>query len=184
MSIKTALVPIADGSEDIETVCIVDVLRRASVDVTVASVMPATRLDITAARKTRIIADKHITQCCDSLFDLIVLPGGLIGAENLRDCPELIRMLQQQKSERRWFAAICASPAVVLATHGLERDIKTTSHPGFTDRLSHFENARTVVDKNCVTSQGPGTALEFALTLVELLLGRGARDEVAAPMVV
>lgn len=183
MTTKTALVPIADGSEDIESVTIIDVLRRAGVDVTVASVMPEQRLQITAARGTRIVADAPIEQCHQLHYDLIALPGGLPGANHLRDCALLIRMLQQQKAAGRLFAAICAAPAVVLATHQLEQDYHTTSHPGFTAQLHHFRNERTVVDRNCITSQGPGTALEFSLTLVEALLGAEKRAQVAAPMV-
>jgi len=183
MTSKTALVPIADGSEDIESVAIIDVLRRAGVTVTVASVMPAGRLQITAARGTCIVADAHIEDCAEQCFDLIALPGGLPGANHLRDCPQLIHMLQQQKDRGRYFAAVCASPAVVFASHGLEQGYATTSHPGFTAQLSQFRDQRTVVDRNCITSQGPGTAIEFALTLVEALLGSAVRDQVAAPMV-
>lgn len=183
MRSKTALVPIADGSEDIEAVCIIDVLRRAGIEVTVASVMPNEQLEITAARKTRIVADAHISQCVDQSYDLIALPGGLPGAEHLRDCPVLIELLKSQKNSGRWFAAICASPAVVFASHGLEREFVTTAHPGFTDKLSQFRNDRVVLDRNCITSQGPGTALEFSLALVEALLGTEKRAEVAAPMV-
>ena len=183
MTQKTALVPIADGSEDIESVTIIDVLRRAGVDVTVASVMPEQRLQIIAARGTRIVADAHIDQCRDKTFDLIALPGGMPGANHLRDSAVLIEMLRQQKASGRCYSAICASPAVVFATHNLETDIRTTCHPGFTEQLHHFANQRTVVDGNCVTSQGPGTALEFSLTLVEILLGKEKRAQVGAPMV-
>lgn len=178
-----ALIPIADGSEDIETVAIIDILRRAEVDVTVASVMPDARLQVTASRGTRIVADTHIDDCQHQAFDLIALPGGLPGANHLRDCGTLIHMLREQKDSGRYFAAICASPAVVFASHGLEQGYATTCHPGFTDQLSQFKNARTVVDRHCITSQGPGTALEFALTLVEALLGKEKRAAVAAPMV-
>lgn len=183
MPTKTALVPIADGSEDIESVTIIDVLRRAGIDVTVASVMPEQRTQITAARGTRIIADTHIESCSQQHFDLIALPGGIPGANHLRDCPVLIEMLRQQRDAGHWFTAICASPAVVFATHQLTTDYETTAHPGFTAHLHHFRDARTVVDRNCITSQGPGTALEFSLTLVEVLLGKEKRDQVAAPMV-
>lgn len=179
----TALIPIADGSEDIESVTIIDVLRRAEVNVTVASVMPDQRLQIVASRGTRIVADTHINECLTQTWDLIALPGGLPGANHLRDCPVLITLLQQQKQSGRWFTAICASPAVVFAHHQLDTDLQTTSHPGFTDQLRHFRNQRVVIDRNCVTSQGPGTAIEFALTLVEVLLGKEKRDQVAAPMV-
>lgn len=180
---KTALVPIADGSEDIETVCIIDVLRRAGVEVTVASVMPEGRRSVIAARKTRIEADTHIDTCANNTYDLIALPGGIPGAEHLRDSAVLIGMLKTQKDSGRWYAAICASPAVVFAPHGLERDINTTAHPAFTGQLTQFRNNRVVQDKNCITSQGPGTALEFSLALVAVLLGQDKRDEVAAPMV-
>ncbi len=183
MTTKTALVPIADGSEDIESVTIIDVLRRAGVEVTVASVMPQQRLQITAARGTRIVADTSIDVCVNQTFDLIALPGGLPGANHLRDCTPLINMLRKQRDEGRWFTAICASPAVVLASHKLETDFTTTAHPGFTEHLHHFRNERVVVDRHCITSQGPGTALEFALTLVEALLGSEIRTRVSAPMV-
>ena len=183
MTAKTALVPIADGSEDIESVTIIDVLRRAGVEVTVASVMPEQRLQITAARGTRIVADAHIEHCLATQYDLIALPGGLPGANHLRDCAPLIALLRTQREAGRWFSAICASPAVVFASHNLDADYGTTSHPGFTDQLHHFQNQRTVMDRNCITSQGPGTALEFSLALVEALLGKDKRDQVAAPMV-
>ncbi|MGB1059979.1 MAG: DJ-1 family glyoxalase III [Ketobacter sp.] len=182
MSVKTALVPVADGSEDIETVCIIDVLRRAEVAVTVACVM-AGRLEIEAARGTRIVADINIEDCRHLQYDLIALPGGLAGAENLRDCATLIEMLNRQRDSGQWFAAICASPALVFAGHHLDEGVRTTAHPGFTQSLSAFQDATTVVDRHCITSQGPGTAIEFALTLVEALLGKAKREEVAKPMV-
>ncbi|MAR90158.1 MAG: DJ-1 family glyoxalase III [Pseudomonadota bacterium] len=183
MSKQRVLVPIADGSEDIESATIIDVLRRAELEVTVASVMPEGRLEITAARGIRMVADAHIEQCQGQTFDLIALPGGAKGAENLRDSELLIEMLREQRDSGRWFAAICASPAVVFASHGLEQGFATTGHPNFTEQLSDHRNQRVVVDRNCITSQGPGTALEFSLQLVESLLGREARDRVAAPMV-
>ncbi|HVL00594.1 MAG TPA: DJ-1 family glyoxalase III, partial [Dongiaceae bacterium] len=132
---------------------------------------------------TRIVADTHIDQVAQQDFDIIALPGGMPGAAHLRDCAILISKLQQQKKSGKWYAAICASPGVVFATHGLETDVETTAHPSFTAQLHNFYDARTVVDQNCVTSQGPGTALEFALTLVEVLLGREKRDQVGGPMV-
>ncbi len=179
----TALIPIADGSEDIESVTIIDVLRRAGVSVTVASVAPEGRLQITAARGTRIVADTHLDQCVQQPFDLIALPGGMPGATHLRDCAALIQKLREQKQSGKWYAAICASPAVVFAAHDLEADVAATAYPSFTAQLHHFRDERTVVDRNCITSQGPGTALEFALTLVEVLLGKEKREQVGAPMV-
>lgn len=180
---KSVLVPIAEGSEEIEAVAIIDVLRRAGAEVTVASV---NNLQVTASRGVKLVADCLIEQCADRMFDLVVLPGGMPGAENLRDSAVLKTILERQHCRDALYAAICASPAVVLEPHGLLQGRKATAHPAFVDRLKDpsFAQSRVVVDGQCVTSRGPGTALEFALTLVELLLGKAKRDEVAAPMVI
>jgi 4-methyl-5(b-hydroxyethyl)-thiazole monophosphate biosynthesis len=179
---KSVLVPVADGSEEIEAVTLIDVLRRAEADVTVASV---NNLQITASRGVKLVADCGIEACADRLFDLVVLPGGMPGAEHLRDSSVLIQILDRQRSRGALYGAICASPAVVLEPHGFLQGRQATAHPAFVDRLKDSSSARlrVVVDGNCVTSRGPGTAMEFALKLVELLFGKAKRDEVAAPMV-
>lgn len=181
---KTVLVPIADGSEEIEAVCTIDTLRRSGAQVTVASVMD--RLEITASRGLKLVADKLIGACINETFDAIALPGGLPGAEHLRDCEELIAMLKQQRQTGRIYAAICASPVVALQHHGLLADKKATCHPGFADKLHNPEavEQRVVVDGNCVTSRGPGTAIEFALKLIELLFDADKAQKVAQPMLV
>ncbi len=180
---NTALVPIANGSEDIESVTLIDVLRRAGIEVTVASVHAEAA--ITAARGTRITADALMSNCSDQVFDLIALPGGMPGAQNLGECAALLEILAEQKGAGRLYGAICAAPAVALEPNGLLEGRTATAHPGFQDRLADQSRVseRVVVDGNCVTSQGPGTALEFALTLVECLLGKEKRDAVGAPMV-
>jgi 4-methyl-5(b-hydroxyethyl)-thiazole monophosphate biosynthesis len=180
---KQVLIPIADGSEEIEAVCIIDVLRRAGASVTVASV---DGLQVIASRGVKLIADNLISECVDRTFDLIALPGGMPGAEHMRDSRELTEMLKQQQKEGRLYGAICASPAVVLMHHGLLSGKRATCHPDFSDRLENREevDSRVVVDGNCVTSRGPGTAIEFALKLVELLFGSEKAAEVAKPMIV
>lgn len=182
-TIKRALVPIADGSEEIESVAIIDVLRRAGAEVTVASV---DGLQITASRGVNLVADLLIGDCIGREYDLIALPGGKQGAEHLRDSPELVSLLRKQQAENRLYAAICASPAVVLEHHGLIVGRRATCHPGFAGALSNRESisSRVVVDGNLVTSRGPGTAVEFALTLVELLFGEEKAREIAGPMIV
>ncbi|MCK7544865.1 DJ-1/PfpI family protein [Marinobacter bryozoorum] len=179
---KTALVPIADGSEEIESITIIDVLRRANVEVTVASVHE--HKTITASRRTRITADALLQDCVHHDYDLIALPGGMPGAQNLSDCPLLIDRLRKQRDAGFWYAAICAAPAVALAPHGLLDGIAATGHAGFREALPDQSrvNERVVVDRNCITSQGPGSALEFALELVANLCGKEVRDQVAAPM--
>lgn len=178
---KKVLVPIADGIEEIEAISIIDVLRRAGAEVTVASV---DKLQVTASRGVKLVADKLISQCAGETYDLIALPGGMPGAEHLRDCKELAAMLKKQAQENRLFAAICASPAVVLLKHGLLGQRRATCHPNFAEKLPNAEavESRVVVDGNLVTSRGPGTALEFALKLVEVLFGREKAQQTAEPM--
>jgi 4-methyl-5(b-hydroxyethyl)-thiazole monophosphate biosynthesis len=180
---KTVLVPIADGSEEIEAVCIIDTLRRAGAEVTVAS---AGSLQVTASRGVKLVADALIADCVRQTYDCIALPGGMPGAEHLRDSAELIGLLKKQKQAGRLYAALCASPAVALRPHGLLDGIRATCFPSFRDRLdpAYASDDRVVVDGRCVTSQGPGTALEFALKLVELLVGPAKAREVGSAMLV
>lgn len=180
----SVLVPIADGSEEIEAVTIVDVLRRAKANVTLASVMP--RLRISASRGLAIEADCLIDNCADARWDLIVLPGGMPGAENLYKCALLEKLISNQLSSGRWLAAICASPAVVLGRHGLILDYRATCHRDFQAELSNavkeLSDELVAQDRNLITSQAPGTAMKFALVLVSCLFGHEAASSVAEPM--
>lgn len=179
------LVPIADGSEEMEAVITIDVLRRAGAEVTVASVMKNPL--ITASRSVVIQADTTIDNCVSTPWDLIALPGGLPGAEHLSNNKSLLALVKQQHEKQRWLAAICAAPAVVLGRHGLLEGFKATCHPGFQAELAGYAEVskdRVVLDRHLITSQAPGTAIEYALTLVECLWGPDKRAEVATPMVV
>ena len=181
---KTVLVPVADGTEELEAVAIIDVLRHAGATVTVASVTGARQ--ITASHGLVIVADILLETCTERDYDLVVLPGGIPGAEHLRDSAALIGILKRQRDMARLYGAICASPAVVLDHHGLLSGHQATCHPGFVDQLTTTDRIddRVVMDGNRLTSQGPGTAVEFALALVERLYGKDKREEVAAPMVI
>lgn len=178
---KKVLVPIADGTEEIEAVCIIDVLRRAGAFVTVVSV---DGLQITGSNGVKIVADKLISDCTGDTYDLIALPGGMPGADHLRDSKELELMLKRQQREGRLYGAICASPAVVLQRHGLLGKRKATCHPYCVDQIENKDaiEDRVVVDNGCITSRGPGTALEFAIKLVELLYDKQKAKDVALPM--
>ena len=174
---KKVLVPISDGVEELEAVTIIDILRRAGADVTVASVAG---VEVLASRGVKLRADATIHASLADVYDLIALPGGLPGAEHLRDCPELIEMLKSQDANGRLYGAICASPAVVLAHHGLLEGKKATCYPSMLDKLGNAGVDEAVVeDGNCITSQGPGTAMLFALTLVKRLYGNAVGDKVA-----
>ena len=178
---KTVLVPIAQGSEEIEAVCVVDVLRRAGAEVTVASIG---KLQVTASRGVKIVADCLLSDCVDKTYDMIVLPGGMPGAEHLANCVELIEMLKSQKQSGRFYAAICASPAVVFETHGLLEGKRATCYPSMAGQLSDSSSAgeKVVVDGNCITSQGPATAMAFAVKLIEVLFGKKKSEQVATDL--
>jgi len=182
--VKVVLVPFGNGSEEIETTCIVDTLRRAGAQVTLASVEDD--LLVVCSRGMKILADAKISECKNTTYDLVALPGGMPGAERLRDSKDLVHILKLQKEAQRPYAAVCASPAVVLQAHGLLEGKHATCHPNFTSRLADTSKVedRVVRDGNVVTSRAPGTSLEFALALVELLYGAEKRAQVAAPMLV
>ncbi len=180
---KRVLVPIADGTEEIEAACIIDTLRRAGAEVTVASVGGP---QITASRGMKIVADARISDCVNQTYDCIALPGGMPGAEHLRDSALLIELLRKQKQAGRLYGAICASPAVVLQPHGLLSKTHATCFPAMRGKLDpgYASDEAVVVDGRCVTSQGPGTAILFALKLVELLFGVAKARDVADAMLV
>lgn len=178
------LVPIADGSEEMEAVIIVDILRRAEINVSVASVM--THRKVIASRGVEIEADCHIEYCQNKVWDMVVIPGGMPGAQHLADSLPLRDIIADQIASQRWLAAICAAPAVVLAANGFISGVSATGHPAFRGVLEqynvHAMNEPVSICNKLVTGQGPGTAMDFALTLVSLLLGEVQADEIARDM--
>lgn len=181
---KKVLIPIAKGSEEIEAVCLIDTLRRAGAEVTVASI--ETGLQVEASRGVKLVADCFISDCASEIYDFIVLPGGSLGAERLRDSSPLVVLLKKQKTSGRYYGAICAAPAVVLEHHGLIDGRRATAYPGFSDKLSNQEavSSRVVEDSQCMTSRGPGTALEFAIEIVRVLYGEEKANDIASAMLV
>lgn len=174
------LVPIAHGSESLETVTLVNVLRRASIPVRLASI--ETETVINATRDIRLVADAPFADLLAEDFDAIVLPGGEQGSERLAAYKPLIDKLLAQRIAHRWYGAVCAAPALTLSPHGLLDGKQATCHPAFRDHLLHFVDRRVVIDGHCMTSQGAGTTLEFALTWVEKLAGEAERKRVAESM--
>lgn len=180
---KKALVPVADGTEPMEAVITIDVLRRAGTDVTVASVEKELKVD--ACHGVKIVADSLINDCTQTVFDLISLPGGMPGAATLRDSKELKDMVEKQAADGRFYAAICAAPAVALGSWGLLKGLKATCYPSFMEQLPSSASAvesRVQQDGKVITSRGPGTAMEYSVALVEQLYGKQKADEVAGPL--
>ncbi|KAF3328571.1 Protein DJ-1 [Carex littledalei] len=181
---KKVLVPIAEGTETVEAVGLIDVLRRAGADVTAASV--GKEKQVVTTQGVKLIADALIADCVGSTFDLIALPGGVQGAPKLRGCVELESMVKKHAANGGLYGAICAAPAVVLSSWGLLNGLKATGHPFYMDKFPPEVNKvdeRVVVDGRVVTSRGPDTTMEFAVTFVELLYGNQKAEEVAGPMV-
>ncbi|KAH9722990.1 protein DJ-1 [Citrus sinensis] len=167
---KKVLLPVANGSEPIEAVITIDVLRRSGADVTVASVEKQLRVD--ACHGVKIVADSLVSDCRDAVFDLIALPVWWHArATNLKESEVLESIVKKQASDGHLNAAICASPAVVLGSWGLLKGLKQTVE------------SRVQQDGKVVTSRGPGTTMEFAVALVEQLYGKEKADEVSGPLV-
>ncbi|WP_192458147.1 protein deglycase YajL [Musicola keenii] len=183
----SVLVCLAPGSEEIEAVTAIDLLVRAGIKVTTASVASDGTLEITCSRGVRLIADAPLVSVADEEFDAVVLPGGMRGAECFRDSPLLIERLRQTHQEGKIVAAICASPAVVLEYHKLFPVGNMTGYPTLKERIAadKWQEKRVVYDPrvNLLTSQGPGTSIDFALKLIDLLAGKAKAADVASQLV-
>lgn len=174
------LIPLAHGSESLETVTLANVLRRASIVVRLASIETETLVN--ATREIRLVADAPLSDFAAESFDAVILPGGELGAQRLAGHAPLIELLKSQRLGHRWYGAICAAPALTLSPHGLLDGKQATCYPAFKERLLHFVDMPVVIDGHCITSQGPATAMAFALTWVEKLAGLEERRRVAASL--
>ena len=176
------LVPLAQGCEELEAITVVDLLRRAGIDVLTVGL---DELPVKASRGSVLIPDESLGSVMSANFDMIVLPGGLPGADNLDADARIHEILARMASENKYICAICAAPKV-LAKVGLLDNKKATSFPGSLDGLAinnlDYIEEPVVIDGNLVTSRGPGTAMDFALTLIELLVGKSTRDQVEASL--
>jgi len=174
-----ALVFLASGFEEIETVTIVDVLRRAGVDVTVAGLKPNA---VEGAHAMKIVPDKTIDDVAVEDFDAFVVPGGNPGYKNLRNDQRVIDMVKKAFDSNKLVAAICAGPAV-LSDAGVLEGKACTIYAGMEDELRKGRGLPkediVVVDGNIVTSRGPATALPFALKLAEKLAGKQVAENVS-----
>lgn len=175
------LVPLADGCEELEAVTIVDLLRRAGVEVVTAGLKPGI---VKASRGVQLVPDVTLDVALQDDYDMVVLPGGMPGAANLKDDARIIALLQKTAAAGRYTAAICAAP-MVLAEAGVLEGRQATSYPGFLDGLPGVtaSAAAVVQDGKVLTSRGPGTAMDFALALVEALTGAENRRRVEAALV-
>jgi len=180
---KKVLIPLAQGCEELEAVTIMDLLTRAGIEVVSAGLNDQ---PVKCSRNTVIIPDTSIDKIINDSFDMIILPGGLPGADNLRDDDRIIQLIQKHSKANKPVAAICAAPKV-LAKAGLLDNKKATSFPNvLTDlnlKTTTVTGSALEVDGNIITSRGPGTAMDFSLELIEHLEGSEKRQQIEKQMV-
>lgn len=173
---KTALLLVATGFEEIEAVTICDVLRRGGIEVTMAGLGETA---VQGAHGITIQTDLELSEVGETLFDAIILPGGMGGTEKLLGSSRTTTLLQAHAKAGKHVAAICAAPWVLADAHVLG-DAKATIYPSLEDKIGGTATSGNVVaDGRIITSKGPATAMEFALAIVEQLLGEVVQKEVA-----
>ena len=169
------LVPLAEGFEEIEAVTLIDLLRRAGIEVTVAGVMGS---PVTGSHGIVITPDCLLDDALQQEYDMIVLPGGLPGAEHLKNDARVTGLIRKMADSGKYVGAVCAAP-IALAEAGVLEGKKATSYPGFLDKIPvpgmTYTGSAVERDGNVLTSRGPGTAMDFALAIIETLLGAETR---------
>jgi protein deglycase len=177
---KRVLVPLAEGFEELEAVTIIDMLRRAGIEVVVASLAGN---PVTGSHGIALTADATLDEVSRQPFDLLALPGGMPGAANLTADPRVGAIIRRLHDSGRHVAAICAAP-MALAAAGVLNGRRATAHPGILDRAAGLTlvDEPVVVDDRVITSRGPGTALDFALELVAQLQGPAARQRIESQL--
>ncbi len=168
---KRALIILANGFEEIEAVTAIDILRRADIEVITAGISD---IKVQGSHGITLIADKKLTAIKGD-FDACVLPGGMPGAKNLASSEKVNSIIKQMNKNGKIIAAICASPAIVLAPLGILQNKTATCYPGMQENFSKetiYKKEPVVIAGNIITSRGPTTALLFALAIVEKLSGK------------
>lgn len=180
---STVLVPLAEGFEELEAVTIIDLLRRAGITVVSASLGAQT---VPASRGVHIVADTRLNDVIYDDFDMIVLPGGMPGSTNLEHDLHIHAILKRHHQSGNAIAAICAAP-MVLAHCGLLDGKRATCYPGVLLQEEwpsiKLSDDPIVIDGNILTSRGPGTAMDFALTIIEYLTDTSMRNNVEKALV-
>ncbi|XP_020297529.1 protein deglycase DJ-1-like [Pseudomyrmex gracilis] len=179
MAKKTAILLIAEGTEEMEAVITADILRRSGIAVTIASLTD--NLNVKCSRDVRLYADTKFDAVKNQKYDAIILPGGLGGSKAFASSTELGKLLQDQEKENRVIAAICAAPTA-LKVHGIGKGKQITAYPSMKNDLAEYYNYlenKVVIDGNLITSKGPATAFAFGLAIVEKLIDKETATKVA-----
>ena len=179
---KTSFLFLAQGFEEIEALTVVDVMRRAGMDVKTVSITDDTK--VVGAHGISVEADKLIANVDLSDAEWLITPGGMPGSTNLANCNALCEAIKKHHEKKGKIAAICAAPAVVLAPLGVLDGKDATCYPGFEDNCHKaiMRDTPVVALKNLVTANGPAAALRFALAIVANSMGEGVANEVGSGM--
>jgi len=177
---KRVLVPLASGCEELEAVTIIDLLRRAGIEVVVAGLDQGI---VTASRGVRLVPDTTLDEALQQEYDMIALPGGLPGSDHLADDPRIIELLQRMNESGRFVGAVCAAPKV-LARSGVLKGKTATAYPGVLQAEHHpmISGDAVTRDGRIITSRSAGTVMDFALELIEALSGAETRVTVEASL--
>ncbi len=180
---KKVLIHFANGFEEVEAITPVDVLRRAGCEVVTVSVTG--KKEVTSTRGLTVLADKLYAEADYEMADVILLPGGQPGSDNLNQHEGLRKQIKAFHGQGKIIAAICAAP-LVLGGAGVLKGKRVTCYPGVESLLTGATctGNEVEVDDNLITGKGPGVALKFSLTLVEKLVGKGKADELRSAMIV
>ena len=178
---KVAVI-LADGFEEVEAIAIIDVLRRAGIDVVAAGLHDG---HITSTHKVKIIPDTVIDTVKADDFDMLVLPGGQPGSDNLNADARVIALIKSFSQKGKLTGAICAAP-FVLGNAGVLAGKRATSYPSYKDKLggATYEEKTVVEDGNVLTSRGAGTALAFGLAIVARLVGAEKAQKIKEAMLI
>ena len=175
---------LADGFEEIEAISVVDILRRANIDVQMVSIMG--KKEVVGAHHISVIADVLFENVDYSNVEMIILPGGGQGTQNMAEHIGLQQQLTKQAMDDKWIAAICAAPTI-LGKLGLLAGKSAVCYPGCESQLTGAEttnSASVIVDGKIITSRGPGTSLGFGLKIVEMLMGLDLANRLKEQMVI
>ncbi|MCX7870645.1 MAG: DJ-1/PfpI family protein [bacterium] len=174
---KNVLVLVADGSEEMEVVIFVDLLRRAGINVDIVSIKENDNI-INCSRNVKLVADKNINDLNDySSYDLVYIPGGSVGVENLKNNPKVKEIINYFYNLNKYVSAICAGPLVLKESIDI-KNIKITSYPTLKEQYDNYIDELVVVDNNVITSQGPATTFLLAFKIIEILRSKNIKDTV------
>lgn len=177
MSNKKTYLFLAEGFEEIEALAVVDLLRRASIDVDMVSISDS--LEVIGGHNIKVLADKSFKDIEDFSCDMLILPGGGLGVENLKKFEPLNKLLVDYNNRNKFIAAICAAPSI-LGKLNILRGRRVSCYPGFEEQLTGAETTFDAVsfDSNIITSRGPGTAILFALKIIDVLAGHQVSEKI------